>query len=80
MGGVRLKDLKSHTNSVGGAWGDDTWAALVKDNCEAVFDSSNDNVEGLDDTQTKRALLIPINVFTSSQLIKISTMTGQTED
>ena len=80
MGGVRLKDLKSHTNSVGGAWGDDTWAALVKDNCEAVFDSSNDNVEGLDDTQAKRALLIPINVFTSSQIIKIATMTGQTED
>ena len=80
MGGVRLKDLKSHTNSVGGAWGDDTWAALVKDNCEAVFDSSNDNVEGFDDTQAKRALLIPINVFTSSQIIKIATMTGQTED
>ena len=42
MGGVRLKDFKAHTNAVGGAWGDDTWAAMVKDNCDAVFDSTYD--------------------------------------
>ena len=80
MGGVRLKDLKSHTNAAGGSWGDDTWAALVKDNCEEAFDNTDDGVEGLEDTQAKRALLIPISVFQSSQIIKIATMLGQTED
>ena len=80
LGGVRLKDLKTHTNAVGGRWGDDTWAALVKDNFEEAFDNTSDAVEGLDDTQPKRSLLIPLNVFPSSQIIKIATMLGQTED
>ena len=77
MGGVRLKDLKSHTNAVGGAWGEDTWAAMVKDSCEAVLDTTEDNLE---ETQAKRALLIPLSVFTSTHIIKIATATGQTED
>ena len=80
MGGVRLKDLKAHTNAIGGAWGDDTWAAMVRDNCEAVLDTTEDGADGLEDTQAKRAILIPINVFTSSQIMKIATLTGQTED
>ena len=77
MGGIRLKDLKTHTNSVGGAWGEDTWAAMVKDSCEAVLDTTEDNLE---ETQAKRALLIPLSVFTSTHIIKIATATGQTED
>ena len=77
MGGIRLKDLKTHTNSVGGAWGEDTWAAMVKDSCEAVLDTTDDNLE---ETQAKRALLIPLSAFTSTHIIKIATATGQTED
>lgn len=80
MGGVRLKDLKSHTNAIGGAWGEDTWAAMVRDSCEAVLDTTEDAAAGLEDTQAKRALLIPLSVFTSTQIIKIATQTGQTED
>jgi hypothetical protein len=80
MGGVKLKDLKTHTNAVGGAWGDDTWAALVRDNCEAILDTTEDAAAGYDDTHAKRALLIPISAFTSTQIMKIATLTGQTED
>ena len=32
IGCIRLKDFKAHKNAVGGAWGDDTWEAMVKDN------------------------------------------------
>lgn len=77
MGGVRLKDLKAHTNAVGGAWGEDTWAALVKDNCDAVFDNTEDGTAGLEDTKAKRALLIPVSVFTSSHIMRIATLRGQ---
>ena len=80
MGGVSLKDLKTHTNAVGGAWGEDTWAALVKDNCDAIIDDTEDEGKGLEDTKAKRALLIPINVFTSSHIIQLAAITGQTED
>ena len=66
MGGVRLKDLKIHTNAVGGLWGEDSWAALVKDSCEGILDATEDAAEEFTETQAKRALLIPINVFTSS--------------
>ena len=79
MGGVRLKDFKAHTNAVGGAWGEDTWAAMVKDNCDAVLDATEDGA-GLEDTVAKRALLIPIKVFTSSHIMRIASMTGQSED
>ena len=80
MGGVRLIFLKAHTNAVCGAWGENTWAALVKDTCEAVFETADYEADGLEDTQAKRALLIPINMFTSSHIIKIASMTGQTDD
>ena len=80
MGGVRLKDLKAHTNAVGGAWGDDTWAAMVKDNCDAVLDATDDEGAGLEDTVAKRALLIPIRAFTSTHIMKIASMTGQSDD
>jgi hypothetical protein len=40
MGGVRLKDLKDHTNSVGGAWGRDTWACLVSDEVDVDFEQT----------------------------------------
>ena len=80
MGGVKLKDLKTHTNAVGGAWGDDTWAALVKDNYETVLESSSGQAEERqEETRPKRALLIPLSTFTSAQIIKIATMTGQTD-
>ena len=78
--GVRLKNLKALTNAVCGASGENTWAALVKDTCEAVFETADDEADGLEDTQAKRALLIPINVFSRSHIIKIASMTGRTED
>ena len=31
MGGIKLKDLKDHTYDVGGSWGTDSWACLVRD-------------------------------------------------
>ena len=80
MGGVKIKDLKTHTNAVGGKWGDDTWAALVKDNLEGGFDTTDEGSDGLDETQPKRSLLIPINVFPSSQIMKIASILGQSED
>ena len=80
MGGTSLKDLKMHTNAVGGAWGEDTWAALVRDEYDAAFETPEEEEAGLEDTKPKRALLIPIGVFTSSHIIKIAKMTGQVED
>ena len=80
VGGVKLKDLKRHTNAVGGAWGEDTWANLVKDTCDVAFETPEDEAAGLEDTKAKRAVLIPMNVFTSTQIIKIASMLGQTED
>ena len=80
MGGVRLKELKMHTNNVGGAWGDDTWANLVKESVDAIFESPEDEAAGLEDGQAKRAILIPMNVFTSTQIMKFASMLGQTED
>ena len=80
MGGIRLKDLKAHTNTVGGAWGDDTWAALVRDSCDGVIDNQEDEVAGLEDTQAKRAILIPLSVFTSSHIMRIAVLTGQTTE
>ena len=76
LGGVSLKDLKAHTNAVGGAWGEDTYAALVKDDCEEVLGAPEEEYAGLDDTTPKRALLIPLGVFTSSHIMKIATATG----
>lgn len=72
--------MKAHTNAAGGAWGEDTWAALVKDNHEEAFDNTTDGDEGLEDTVAKRALLIPIEVFQSSQIIRIASLLGQSED
>ena len=80
MCGVRLKDLKSHTNAVGGKWGDDTWAALVKDNYEEDFNSSNEATDALESTQPKRSLLIPLSVFSSSQIMKLAMLLGQSDD
>ena len=80
MGGTSLKDLKMHTNAVGEAWGEDTWAALVRDEYDAAFETPEEEEAGLEDTKPKRALLIPIGVFTSSHIIKIAKMTGQVED
>ena len=80
MVGVKLKDLKAHTNLIVGSRGEDIWASLVKGACEAVFEASEEETAGLEETQAKRALLIPINVFTSSHIIRIATMTGQIKD
>ena len=80
LGGVRLKDLKEHTNAVGGSWGTDTWACLVKDEVDD-FDSTEDgNSNGLDNTKSKRALLIPVSIFTSTQIMKLCDQLGQNED
>ena len=79
MGGVRLKDLKDHTNSVGGSWGRDTWACLVSDEVDIDFEQTG--VEsGLDDTKSKRAILIPISVFPSAQIMRICDLLGQNDD
>ena len=81
MGGVKLKDLKMHTNAVGGKWGEDTWAALVKDNYEEAFNDTGDDVDdALENTQAKRALLIPLTVFPSSHIMKVAEHLGQTDD
>ena len=80
MGGVHLKDLKRHTNAMGGAWGDDTWAALVKESCDGILDNTEDIAASLEETKAKRALLIPINAFSSTQIMKIASLTGQSED
>ena len=72
--------MKAHTNAARGAWGEDTWVALVKDNHEEAFDNTTDGDEGLEDTVAKRALLIPIEVFQSSQIIRIASLLGQSED
>ena len=76
LGGVSLKDLRAHTNAVGGAWGEDTYAALVKDDCEEVLEAPEEECSGLDDTTPKRALSISLGVFTSSHIMKIATATG----
>ena len=70
------KNLNAHTNAVGGAWGEDTYAALVRDDCEEVFETPEEEDAGLDDTTPKRALLMPLVVFTSSHIMKIGTATG----
>ena len=38
MGGVSLKDLNEHANAVGGCWGNDSWAHLVRDDVEIDFE------------------------------------------
>ena len=76
LGGVNLKDLKEHTNAIGGAWGNDTWAFMVKDDA----DDFEDGKENLEDTKSKRALLIPTSVLTSSQIIKLCDALGQNDD
>jgi len=82
MGGVRLKDLKTHTNSIGGLWGEDSWAALVKESCdgELLDATGGDSSQILEDSQAKRALLIPISVFSSSLIMRIATCLGQSDD
>ena len=67
-----------HTNLVGGAWGEDSWAALVRDDCDAL--DNGEDPETLEDTRPKRAVLIPIDVFTSSHIMKICNATGQVAD
>ena len=77
MGGVKLKELKDHTNSIGGAWGADTWACLVKDDTD---DFDNDSNPGFDNTCSKRALLVPVSVFPSTTIIKVCDFLGQNDD
>ena len=36
MGGVTLKELKEHTQALGGHWGADSWATLVRENAEEM--------------------------------------------
>ena len=80
MRGVKMKDLQTHTNAVGEKQGDDTWAALVRDNCEEAFNTSEDGAASFDDTQPKRAILIPLSVFPSNQIMKIANLLGQSKD
>ena len=69
MGGVKLRELSDHTNSIGDVWGADTWACLVKDDTDD-FDENVSN-SGIDNTCSKRAVLVPVSVFTSSRIINI---------
>ena len=48
MGGVKMKDLKTHTNALGGKWEDDTWTALVKNNLEGAFNTTDKGSDDLD--------------------------------
>ena len=82
MGGVRLKELKDHVNSIGGCWGNDSWASLVRDDVDKDFDTTETEVgqSGLDNTQSKRALLIPVSCFSSTQIIRLCDLLGQNED
>ena len=50
------------------------------DDYDQVFETPEEEEQGLDDTRPKRALLIPLNVFTSSHIMKIAKATGQAED
>ena len=76
LGGVILKDLKDQTNGTGGAWGSNTWANLVKDDVDEEF-GEDEIHSGLEETKSKRAILIPLKVFTSAQIIKICENLGQ---
>ena len=78
MGGIKLKDLKSHAVASGGAWGEDTYAAMLRDNVEVLNETDDTSV--VEDTVAKRAILIPLKVFNSSHIMKIASMTGQSED
>ena len=73
-----MNGIKDHVNSVGGCWGANSWACLVRDDVDIDFESSIDS--GLDNTQSKRALLIPIRVFKSSQIMKFCNYLGQNDD
>ena len=57
-----------------------SWAALVKESYDGVLDTTDDIVASLEDTKAKRACLIPINAFSSTQIMKTATATGQSED
>ena len=65
---------------LGEAGGDDTWANLVKETVDAVFDTPEEEAAGLEDGQAKRSILMPIEVFTSSQIMRMSNMLGQSDD
>ena len=81
MGGVSLKDLKEHANAVGGCWGNDSWANLVRDDVEIDFENSDSEAgTGLDNTRSKRAVLIPVSVFSPTQIIRLCDFLGQNDD
>ena len=82
MGGVRLKELKDHVNSIGGCWGNDSWASLVRDDVDKDFDTTGTEVgqSGLDNTHSKKALIIPVSCFSSTQIIRLCDLLGQNED
>ena len=82
LGGVSLKDLKDHANAVGGCWGSDSWALLVRDDADIDIDTSADDEKqtGLENTQSKRAILIPVSVFTSTQKRRICDHLEQNDD
>ena len=72
---IKLMDVKKHLPSVGGIWDDTTYATLLRadiDDLEATQNVGNSMV-------AKRALLIPMSVFTSSQIMKVCDKTGQKE-
>ena len=74
LGQVSLIDVKQHLPSVGGIWDDTTFATLLRAD---VDDKDSSNIT--ENMVAKRALLIPMNVFTSSQIMKICDVTGQKE-
>ena len=75
LGHIKLLDVKKHLPSVGGIWDDTTYATLLRTDVDDL--DTTQNVKN--DMVAKRALLIPISIFTSSQIMKICDITGQKE-
>ena len=75
MGFVKLMDLRSHLPSVGGLWNDSTYATFLRNEVDDLDTTKYDKASMV----AKRAVLVPINVFTSAQKMKLCDLTGQKE-
>ena len=75
LGHVRLLDLRSHLPSIGGLWDDSTFATFVRNEVDDLDTTKYDRTSMV----AKRALLIPMAVFTSAQKMKLCDLTGQKE-
>ena len=73
LDGVSLKDLKERTNAVVGCLDSDSWALLVRDDIDIDLETTSDDAKesGLENTQSKIPILIPVSVFSSTQIMRI---------